>query len=390
MEFIRITFTGDILCTIPELLASAKGEDCFDFSPIFSRINQDINGSDFVIGNLETPIAGREVNYTNVPTLFNSPIDFAKAVKEAGIDLVTTANNHALDKGVFGLRQTLKNLDGIALEHTGTRMNPSEKPYVIKNINGIKFAFLSYTYGSDSQWRNNGLLPDDDYSLNLFREQDSFPVNSHSSRVRDFLKNVIPEIIKKQLRDSTYPDCGRMSDLTSPHLSNMEEVIRQAKAEADYVIMCLHIGGQFNSKVGEYTNAVIEKCISSGCDSVICNHPHCVLNAKKIDNGIIAYALGNFTYTPHWGYFIEGVYADYSILLNLLFEKVSKKYTGCSYSVIKNVKEGTHTVVENVADIYEKATLKEKKKLEKDVKNVIKRFTKSDTSNINVEREYNL
>lgn len=384
----KITFLGDIMCSIPESAVSKAANGSFDYTHAFGKIKNYLSKSDYVIGNLETPIAGHELNYTSETTLFNTPVEFVQALKCAGVDMVTTANNHALDRGLFGLERTIDNLKSVPMEFTGTRKSSEDEAYLIKDFNGFKVAFISYTYGADSDYRNNALLKDEEYHLNFYRTQDEFPVISKTSRAKEFLKLVVPEFIKKMGRDSTYIDCGMVGDEKCNHFDDMIALIQEAKKHSDYVVMCIHIGGQYNDDIGDYTQLIIDRCIKAGCDSVIGNHPHCVLKSMNKTNGFVAYALGNFFCTPHWGYYLDGKYADYSIILNLCFDVEKKQIEEITYSVAKSILVDGRSVVRLVNDLYENATLKERKKIEKDLVAVINRFTGRKIKKIIVKEEY--
>lgn len=386
-DFIKISFLGDVLCSIPESEIAKKGENEYDYSPVFCNVRNYLEGSDYVVANLETPLAGQEMNYTSETTLFNTPTSFAKALKEAGVNLVTTANNHALDRGVAGLKATIANLNSINLAYTGTRTKRSEKNYFLVEIKGCKIAFISFTYGTESRWRNNELLDSQSFMLNLFRKQEPFPIKYKKNKTKEILKLVVPEFIKRIGRDSTYLDCGVVSDIYSPQFEYLISTIEDAKKEADVVALCLHIGGQYNRKIGDYTESVIEKCKEAGCDIIIGNHPHCI-QKSSLDSHFIAYALGNFLCTPNWGYYLEGVYADYSIILNVIIDNNTHKISDITFSVGKSVVENGHTKVRLLSDIYEVASLTEKRKLEKDCNNVLSRFMGYKINGCSIKREY--
>lgn len=384
----KITFLGDIMCSIPESVVSKAANGSFDYTHSFEKIKNYLSKSDYVIGNLETPIAGHELNYTSETTLFNTPVEFVQALKDAGVDMVTTANNHALDRGLLGLERTVDNLRAVPIEFTGTRKSPKEEAYLIKDFNGFKVAFVSYTYGTDSECRNNALNDKEEFYLNYYRTQDEFPVITKTSRTKEFLKLVLPEFIKKMGRDSTYIDCGKVGDEKCMHFENMIALIQEAKKRSDYVIMCIHIGGQYNDVIGDYTKLIVDSCVRAGCDSVVGNHPHCVLESRHKTNGFIAYALGNFYCTPHWGYYLNGKYADYSIILNLYINTEKKQIEEVTYSVAKSILVEGRSVVILVSDIYETATVREKRRLEKDLVAVVNRFTGGNTKKIIVKEEY--
>ena len=107
----KITFVGDIMIEPPVLKAAKRPGGKYDFSDVFKYVKPMFDEADYVIGNLETPLAGPEVKYTETHLRFNAPDEYADAVKEAGIKMVATANNHTFDRGYEGLVRTIKVLE---------------------------------------------------------------------------------------------------------------------------------------------------------------------------------------------------------------------------------------------------------------------------------------
>ena len=102
---------------------------------------------EITIANLETSFA--DAPYSNYPT-FNSPASLATALKDIGVDIITTAGNHCLDKGFKGLSETIDVLDSNGLEHLGTyKTAEDQEKLFVKDINGAKVAFIDYTYGTN-------------------------------------------------------------------------------------------------------------------------------------------------------------------------------------------------------------------------------------------------
>ncbi|MDU7925862.1 MAG: CapA family protein, partial [Finegoldia magna] len=91
----KISFIGDIMCE-PMLLKASKINKGYNFDGVFEYIRDFLKESDYVVANLETPIAGEQLGFTSSLFEFNAPIEFLDALKDAGINLVTTANNHSL------------------------------------------------------------------------------------------------------------------------------------------------------------------------------------------------------------------------------------------------------------------------------------------------------
>ena len=114
---LKITFTGDLLSLLPQNKASFnKKDNSYDYTPVFDKITYLLNNSDYVVGNLETPIAGEDLGYTYLPTVFNTPIEFLYAIKNAGFDFVSIANNHCLDRQLEGLNKTIENIEKTGLD----------------------------------------------------------------------------------------------------------------------------------------------------------------------------------------------------------------------------------------------------------------------------------
>ena len=164
---LKISFTGDLMCELPLLRLHKKG----DFSGIAMPL-KDIYNSSYVVSNLETVFAGKKAGYTKDVYSFNSPDSFIKVVKEAQIDLVSTANNHCLDRGVKGLERTIQILEENGIEHTGTFCRRLEENFLIKELNGIRIGFVSYTYGTNYGINKNKLNEKDEYRVNLLKPQD--------------------------------------------------------------------------------------------------------------------------------------------------------------------------------------------------------------------------
>jgi len=106
---IRLLFVGDIMAHAPQLEAvkrvtpprkegGGKGETVYDFVPFFAEVRSLLRGADLVAGNLETTLGGPRKGYRGYPS-FNSPDSLAEALRDAGFDLLFTANNHCLDSG---------------------------------------------------------------------------------------------------------------------------------------------------------------------------------------------------------------------------------------------------------------------------------------------------
>ena len=113
---IKMSAVGDILCS-QVMLDDAYNEELntYDCSHMFNKVSGFINDADIVMGTMETGIIEGEYNDKN------APIEFAKAVKDSGVNLVTIAHNHSLDNGVDGLQETKDNLQQLGYDVVGDK-----------------------------------------------------------------------------------------------------------------------------------------------------------------------------------------------------------------------------------------------------------------------------
>lgn len=110
---INMAVIGDIMCHTTNFYdAYDSKNDTYDFSKVFTDIQSYIKSADIAIGNLETTFAGKDIGYTGYPT-FNTPEQLAQNLVDLGLDVVSTANNHSLDKRYSGLVSTLDELDKV-------------------------------------------------------------------------------------------------------------------------------------------------------------------------------------------------------------------------------------------------------------------------------------
>ena len=146
-----------------------REDGSYAFPTYFKEILHLTKAPDLAVANMEFTLAGPP--YSGYPC-FSAPDSYAKALKDAGFDMFLTANNHCLDRRDKGARRTLVGLDSLGVDHIGTYADVADRqkkvPF-IKNINGIKFGFLNYTYGT------NGIEPKDGIEVALINK----PKRSH-------------------------------------------------------------------------------------------------------------------------------------------------------------------------------------------------------------------
>ena len=250
---INLVATGDVMCHTTNFNSAYNRETkSYDFTPVFANVAKYITKADIAIGNLETTFAGEARGYTGYPR-FNSPVALGQSLKNIGIDILSTANNHSLDKDYEGVKSTLDELDKLEIAHTGTaRSEEEQNTILVKDVNGIKIAFLSFTYGT------NGIpVPaGKEYCVNLIEE----------------------ELILNQIK-----------------LAKEQNV--------DLICVSMHWGTEYSQIQNKDQEELANYLFMHGVDIIIGNHAHVIEPMEKknitLEDGtekevFVVYALGNF------------------------------------------------------------------------------------------------
>lgn len=246
---VELTFIGDAMQHSPQLNAAlaAGGGSHYDYSACFQYVEDDIASVDYAVCNLECPLGGKP--YSGYPA-FSAPDEYAAQLKKVGFDLLLTANNHCMDRGAAGARRTVATLDSLGIPHIGTYANAearNEQVPFITTINGIKFGFLSYTYGT------NGI-----------------PVNG----------GVVVNLLDRK---------------------QIEADIAKARAQGAQVLCAaLHWGIEYTLKPVQEVRELANFLVEQGVDLIIGGHPHVVepmeiRHSNAYDKDVLlVYSLGNF------------------------------------------------------------------------------------------------
>lgn len=394
---IKLTFLGDIMCKASMLPLYQLADSKYDFTSIFREVSSLFAQSDFVFGNLETPISKKYDNLSKELYNFCSPYEFAKAVKSSGIDFVSTANNHCLDRGIDGINYTVDCLNEIGLYHTGVFKNKNKKPMVI-DINGLKIGVMSYTYGTNAFANHVYLKKSDYWRVNLFQNQEfsnkiiRYVVNNKYLRK---LYNVFLYIIKHHNYGKAPFERKEFSYSCKRALKKDIEQIKQQ--DCDLILMCMHTGGQYNDKATDDTKKLVDFLFSHGVNIISGAHEHVVHGGdfSMIDNGKIAtYSLGNFDG-------VAGVYdkpfdkmAEFSIAWNVYIEKndAAARISHSSFTVLKSIKDKEKNggiIVVPVYNLIQNCNNKiEKQQLIDEMFEIALRFLGQDISNQGIKLEY--
>ena len=157
LRSVRFRVVGDIMACDKQL-AYAKKMD-YDFHDQFSMIVDVLSNADYTMGNMEGTVGKyKNSNYSGYPQ-FNCPETILEAIKDAGVDFLTLANNHMLDRWVDGLKNTVTWVEQYGFDHVGAYRTQEERNTpVIYEINGIKFGFVAYTLSTNTM-ENRGADP---------------------------------------------------------------------------------------------------------------------------------------------------------------------------------------------------------------------------------------
>lgn len=402
----KITFLGDIMAE-PPVLKAAKKQDGYDFSGVFAPVKGLLKESDYVVGNLETPLAGREAGYTDTHLAFNAPDEYVDALKDAGVKLVSTANNHTFDRGYAGMERTIRMLDEKGLPHTGSFLPGTERPeaYYFEQ-DGTKFAVIAYTYGTNYSGSGGDCLAEGEYAntVNLLCSQRANTYLPGVWRGSDwvdrlfkklsFVKDAnVPGKLKKLLgmtaTYSRHDDC-LASKTDTPYIAQMQQDIRTAKQKADVVLFYPHVGGQFNEKPGAFTEYIVDKAVEAGADAVIATHSH--IPQKLVEKAGIpcAYCLGNFNMNPNSYLAMPEILTNYGYALHLYVEE--KKIVKVTFSMLKNCTMPDGQIASYPVEILHKVlkTDKEKALLEKEIRHLYGRITGRVLEGEILRREYEM
>ena len=245
----RIMAHGDLLYHIPIYRTALKEDGTYDFHENFDYVKPWFKKADLVIGDFEGTIS--KDHYLAGYPLFNAPGEVMDAIKDAGYQVLDLAHNHILDSQLEGVISTADAIEKAGITPIGvyTHEARDKAPLVIKEVNGIKVAFLAYSYGF----------------------------------------NGIEEYISKEDYNNY------LSDLNE---DKMKAEIERAEKEADITVVMPQMGIEYQLEPTEEQKILYHKMIDWGADLIFGGHPHVVEPAETVekdgDKKLIIYSMGNF------------------------------------------------------------------------------------------------
>ena len=242
---VKMIMVGDALIH-DRLYNTVRNEDgSYDFKPTIQYIKPIITKYDLKYYNQETILGGAELGYSSYPQ-FNSPNEVGDAFLDAGFNLVSLATNHTMDKGERGVLNSVnywKSKKNVVYSGQWSSWDERNEVHVY-DINGISYAFFSYT-----TWTNGLETPNG----------------------KEYLNNVYSD-------EKAANDISKIRDLV------------------DVVIVAMHWGTEYSLDVSSSQQYIANYLAGLGVDLIIGSHPHVVEPVEYINNGktFVIYSLGNF------------------------------------------------------------------------------------------------
>jgi len=240
-EGIVITCVGDIMLAGSATATLARTG--FDYP--FANTAQELRRGDIAMGNLEAPLTRGGREYRDKTYRFRAEPAAAAALKRAGFSVLTLANNHMMDYGDEGLRDTLATLSRHGIAHTGAGVSLADaRRETVIVVRGKRVAFLAYSL--------------------------TFPAEFYAGANRA----------------GTAPG----------YASHVQKDIQRAKTGADYVVVSLHWGEERAEFPKQYQVETARQAIDAGADAIIGHHPHVLQGIEFYRGRPILYSLGNFAF----------------------------------------------------------------------------------------------
>lgn len=254
-EKINIAFVGDVI--IHERIRKREEKTGEGFYKIWENIQSYLQQADFVYANLEGPVAPEYGGATGFP-LFNFPESIIPSLKNYGINIVSTANNHSLDRQAKGVRRTIENLNKYNLLHVGTVGNSQvgeealELWWKITPINEFRVAWIACTE------MTNGIRDKENQVLYCYKDREQ-----------------------------------------------IKTMIQKLKDQVDIIILTPHWGEEDTFIVESNRTIWAKKMLDYGATAVVGSHPHVVQKVEQYVTAdqrqtVIAYSLGNFISNQPW------------------------------------------------------------------------------------------
>lgn len=224
---------------------------------LFRHVKPYFDASDYVSGNFEHPILKNDASkyeQTDKSIHLYTDMDAIHAVKNAGFTVMNLANNHLMDYGEEGLRDTLDVFDRYNMDYVGGGENRKEAKEHInyQDVNGVRVATLGFT--------------------------DAFVEGTIATKDQNGLLSANPDVLFDMIEKAKNEDHGN----------------------ADLVVVNVHWGQEYDTEATPRQKALAKAMVDAGADIIIGHHPHVLQSFDVYKDGIIFYSLGNFVFDQGW------------------------------------------------------------------------------------------
>lgn len=282
---------GDIMVYDSQLQDALQEDGTYNFLPSFAPVANLLTAPDVTVGNFEANFAADPVGRPD----FRAPESLATTLSGLGFDILQTANTYSIQNGLAGLQSTVNTIRDAGMNSLGTYLSADDKAenqVVVKEVNGIRMAFIGFTKGV-----NNLTLPEgSEYAVDLLY--------------------------------TDYATTYEKVDTTA-----INAAIAAAKAtDPDVIIAMVHWGSEYETAVSSTQTQVADLLIQGGVDVILGSHPHIVgpmeMKTVTVDgeekNVFVAYSLGNFLAAMERD---DQTGLKEGVILNLEFTKTGDKTT---------------------------------------------------------------
>ncbi|MES2644620.1 MAG: CapA family protein [Myxococcota bacterium] len=251
---LRLIAAGDFI-PHPSVQSSAAEHG---WDSVFADVKDVVSAADLAILNLETPVAPGSTGST-AAKVFNAPVALVQAVRDAGFDAVSIANNHVWDQGRAGLVETVGHLDAVGLAWAGAGRTCAEaEAYRIFERNGLKVGWVA------------------------------------ASRVHNLYLN----------REPGDPCVFKFDPA---RVIAAGQAARAAGAEL--VVLSVHWGQEYEPEPRSWERTFAQMLVAGGIDAILGHHPHVLQPVEWVEHGgrrgLVAFSLGNFVSGQSWSYSSE-------------------------------------------------------------------------------------
>ena len=290
---------GDLLMHGQLITDAQQADGSYDFSYIFPYITPYVTAADYAAANLEVTLAGPSRPYQGYP-MFNCPDAIVDAAKNAGFDMLLTANNHMYDSGEDGFLRTVRTIREKGLTALGTREEAEEPAYTVQDINGIKVGMVCYTY-------------------------EQRPENYRSDRVY-LNKNILSATCSALVNSFV----GTELDPFYTEIGGILEQMRNDGAEA--TVMFIHWGVEYQLTQNAEQQQIAQKLCDLGFDVIVGGHPHVVQPVELLESTVdpehrtvCLYSMGNAVSNQRQGELtsITTAHTEDGAMFSMTFSKYS-------------------------------------------------------------------